>query len=1381
MADRGSEIISKARDFMRIKKLVSSIAALAMVSSTFAGLTLTAKADSVIYSQDYESVTDASTVMTSQNAQGNVSIGTDNTNYLQYVGNSSTNSRSSYSDFSVDLSDKSAYIAEFDAALATGNKDVSQFVLRSGAIPSANSGYISNNGFIFKLEGTANSTTWTVNDVSATTVTLTRDAWYHYKLYIDRNAGLVSITITDSSGTVAADKVIAPLSGDGSKITGLYWLNGRYSNSTKIDNIVIRDVEDDDVFGEKEEETLSEVAFTQGTSKITQPAEGTTVDYTYEVSATGNYGGDLSSGATFDWSWAGLDKEDGYVNITTDANKCTVSVRNGVSNYYVPLQCTVTYGDTVLTTSYPFAIIGANSSNSSQIIPETGYPTDMNDYGDSLVGYYGTSNELTSKDVILNNWSIYGSNTSRTMQLVQDEDGTKSIGFFTNGGGGSTVANYQWSAQTSQYIMRFTAKVADGTTFGVYSNTPNNTNAVSEYAFTCSSGSLTAGTETISGVDSGKWYEFIVSVDPSVGTYTVTVNDTDGNEIGTTSEVATNTATMKYFCISGAFPVYLQSLYAYKPSLSTISVNSSADVVKVPDDGEEASTVDLSAALADNDGLKITGAVEWSLADEYANVEIASTGAQTAVLTVNPGASGEITVVATKDGKQAEKTIQLTTSSNVVAFTKSTSSITIPFTGEDTVVNEFAAETRDGSGAVIDGGSITYSLLAKDGVTETTVKGVTFENGVLSVEAGASPAVVYVKATNEDGLSTKVKVNIHGLSFAFGSQEPAEGYTQVSDTLYTEKLGYGFSDISAITVNDSNVTGTSDYRFKATVPNGNYIVTVDTTSATMTSEVVETVAATTGISKSGSSFNVAVCDGVLDLTFLADSQLSTLSISQAAAKSPLDKPKVYAIGDSTTSNSGAISGDSLGRSYCSWANSVANQTTALPDCFSGFSNNGMAGRDSVSFYNQARVETVLLNVNPGDYVTINMGINSKETNEGTSFYTLIKDYYVQGVIQRGATPIILTSTPDGPGYSNSVGTYDATTGKFSVAGSDRARNPVLRQIAQELNLNVIEVGQFGEDYFNSLTMDDVAEMNAKYGTSFESVYDMVHYWQPDHNHYIEPLASVIAEYILGEVAKIATGETPAPTATYTVTFSADNTILTTVSVKDGETVTDIPSVPEKAGYTGKWMLNGEEFTAETVINSNVTVTAEYTEIPATTYTVTFSADNASVKVDGEVVTEKTVASGSELSFTVEPADGYSIEYVSSGATNSTVDDVRLVEADENGVYTIRVYDNMSVSVSTVANNVEPIEVENFTAENGAASAQITNNQSGDVTVAIMVAVYDTYGKLISVKMGTETIEANGTKTISASNTDEGATVKAFLWNTTNNNTPLANVITSVSE
>ncbi|MGM9937106.1 MAG: hypothetical protein ACI38A_07155, partial [Candidatus Ornithomonoglobus sp.] len=303
--------------------------------------------------------------------------------------------------------------------------------------------------------------------------------------------------------------------------------------------------------------------------------------------------------------------------------------------------------------------------------------------------------------------------------------------------------------------------------------------------------------------------------------------------------------------------------------------------------------------------------------------------------------------------------------------------------------------------------------------------------------------------------------------------------------------------------------GTAAYTFKAKVPNGNYNVTVNTTAASMTSEVVESVSATTGISKSGSTFNVAVCDGVLDLTFPAASTVTTLAISQAAAKSPLTKPKVYVIGDSTTNNTA--------NGACSWGNCVSNGYVAIPDCFSGFSNNGMAGRDSVSFYNEGRVETVLLNVCPGDYVTVNMGINSKETGEAAAYYTLMKYYYVEGIIQRGGIPVIVTATPIG--FSDKSYPYDAENG-FTTSRGDGARNDVLRQIASEENLDCIELGQRGEDWMNTLTPNDVNAYNAEHGTSFTTVLEMVQSWYLDHNHYTAYLGTKIGEYLLGELEKI---------------------------------------------------------------------------------------------------------------------------------------------------------------------------------------------------------------------------------------------------------------------
>ena len=77
---------------------------------------------------------------------------------------------------------------------------------------------------------------------------------------------------------------------------------------------------------------------------------------------------------------------------------------------------------------------------------------------------------------------------------------------------------------------------------------------------------------------------------------------------------------------------------------------------------------------------------------------------------------------------------------------------------------------------------------------------------------------------------------------------------------------------------------------------------------------------------------------------------------------------------------------------------------------------------------------------------------------------------------------------------------------------------------------------------------------------------------------------------------------------YTVTFKADNTVVKTMTVKDGYTLkaSDYPTVPAKSGYTGEWV----KYT--TAIHSNVTVQAKYTAV-VTKYTVFFKADGFTVK------------------------------------------------------------------------------------------------------------------------------------------------------------------------
>ena len=363
------------------------------------------------------------------------------------------------------------------------------------------------------------------------------------------------------------------------------------------------------------------------------------------------------------------------------------------------------------------------------------------------------------------------------------------------------------------------------------------------------------------------------------------------------------------------------------------------------------------------------------------------------------------------------------------------------------------------------------------------------------------------------------------LTFVFGTK--AKGGTVVTNQVYSDKTGYGFAENNAKPAAFAVGSDEASIQFKVKVDNGNYNVTVSTEATKIFSEKAEGISPQTQnarIPKTGDSFQVAVCDGILDLTFEEPANVKRIAITPIAPKAKNAKPAIYAIGDSTTKN-GA-------NGAASWGNCVENKWVKLPDTFSAFYNHGMAGRDSIQFYNQARVEAVLLAIAPGDYVTINMGINSRGDGEMESYPVLVGQYFVEAVLQRGGIPVIVTRTPDGPvrdsGDGTWTGDFDPATDKFTNNGGDGARNDVLRKIAADKGLNVIEIGQICEDIFNTYDDAYVAEYNSSHKTKFNTPLEMVQSWYIDHNHYYAELGNIIGKNILERLDDIANGKAAAP-------------------------------------------------------------------------------------------------------------------------------------------------------------------------------------------------------------------------------------------------------------
>ena len=418
---------------------------------------------------------------------------------------------------------------------------------------------------------------------------------------------------------------------------------------------------------------------------------------------------------------------------------------------------------------------------------------------------------------------------------------------------------------------------------------------------------------------------------------------------------------------------------------------------------------------------------------------------------------------------------------------------------------------------------------------------------------------------NEDGVTVG-----ENITYLFGSaQTEADGVTVVkTDSAYNDETGYGF-DFTTFsggtgTVNANNVSCDKSFQFEMKVENGNYNVTVVTSATTVLSEQLPasftykkdanggtatyTSPNITGVehtvtANKETTFQVAVCDGVMNLRFCIGSanSVSVSSISyQQFEYNKRDKPYLIAIGDSTTYNYTA-------GTMCSWGPAISRKLVTLPSEIGGFINCAMGGADAITIYNGGNhkgtpfgVYEALLAVHPGDYVTVNIGINNGATykldgievsksDSREAQIPVFENYLVEGVKQRGGIPVIVTITPRG---DNSLIYTVATTASenTNAGGKSYAKgvtipagswhnsrhsdtyNKNLLTIAANYDLNVIALGAYGEQYLtdNKITdlLDDVYFHDGGGAAP---------------NHYAEGFGKLFANYVTKSIVEIMNG------------------------------------------------------------------------------------------------------------------------------------------------------------------------------------------------------------------------------------------------------------------
>lgn len=823
-----------------------------------------------------------------------------------------------------------------------------------------------------------------------------------------------------------------------------------------------------------------------------------------------------------------------FAEHTNTATEVLFMLRQCDFNFYGKLNATVTYNGETIEASMYVAATGDKSMADNQILPEAGYPSDFDEYPDSLVGYTTLKDTYGGNDIMVGGWGMSGSDSGDAVIMKEENNKFLRINcptsskshMFTNsidtpqkqiifeqnirfnGNGCITLTSKQpyWTDKegyTTPVTLEF-----DGTTIKL-------------------NGIAIKNNDIDVTVNKGKWYKIVLSADKTTESCFVKVYDLNGQFVGETDSIAwTENSEPTYYSIGFANKqtgtVDFDAYRAYYPAadISTYTLNISQETLSIPNKD----TATLSASVKSKEGYNITGAAEWSiLEDDMQDIIITPdvVDSHKATITLGEGASaGEATVQVNIGGYTKTIKLNITDSAESIKFTSSQGSLAIPLDEKSVNTAKYSAAVINGDGMDLNR-NVSLGIYDRNNVNKYTLpEGISFDasKGIVSVTSAAVPCVFTVRATGEssDGktLSRSVKVTVHGLSFDFGSGEDesvTEGYTDVNpSTTYTEQRGYGIegSVKSEGTPSIDNATSdylSGDFTFKAKVTKGKLYKVKVAFSGDLVSEYVsealsghERTLEAEGTTHTGYTvktaeiteqiYDIPVVDDVLDLKFTG-AKVAYITIEKVE-KTAAEKPNIWSVGDSTIGNNGSYAYN-LARDQANYP-----ELTALAD----YHNNGKGSRNLKTYYTQGWLDNILINIRPGDIVTIgNMGTNPGGMS-GTQFKAPL-DYYVDACLAMGAKVILTSYTPHGcvEGYEY---VYDKTTHTFHGCREDAYDSLGIRVIYEERKdnpdiLGFIDIGLNADNAFNEYVADYAKNGYTDENAAAQAIIDCF----GDHNHY----------------------------------------------------------------------------------------------------------------------------------------------------------------------------------------------------------------------------------------------------------------------------------------
>lgn len=823
-----------------------------------------------------------------------------------------------------------------------------------------------------------------------------------------------------------------------------------------------------------------------------------------------------------------------FAEHTNTATEVLFMLRQCDFNFYGKLNATVTYNGETIEASMYVAATGDKSMADNQILPEAGYPSDFDEYPDSLVGYTTLKDTYGGNDIMVGGWGMSGSDSGDAVIMKEENNKFLRINcptsskshMFTNsintpqkqiifeqnirfnGNGCITLTSKQpyWTGKegyTTPVTLEF-----DGTTIKL-------------------NGIAIKNNDIDVTVNKGKWYKIVLSADKTTESCFVKVYDLNGQFVGETDSIAwTENSEPTYYSIGFANKqtgtVDFDAYRAYYPAadISTYTLNISQETLSIPNKD----TATLSASVKSKEGYNITGAAEWSiLEDDMQDIIITPdvVDSHKATITLGEGASaGEATVQVNIGGYTKTIKLNITDSAESIKFTSSQGSLAIPLDEKSVNTAKYSAAVINGDGMDLNR-NVSLGIYDKNNVNKYNLPdGISFDAsaGTISVTSAAVPCVFTVRATGEssDGkiLSRSVKVTVHGLSFDFGSgadESVTEGYTDINPlTTYTVSRGYGIEGSVKAEGTPSIDNAESDYlsgdfTFKAKVTKGKHYRVKIAFSGDLVSEYVsealsghERTLAAEGTTHTGYTvkteeiteqvYDIPVVDDVMDLKF-SGARVAYISIEKVE-KTAAEKPNIWSVGDSTIGNSGSYAYN-LARDQANYP-----EFTALAD----YHNNGKGSRNLKTYYTQGWLDNILINIRPGDIVTIgNMGTNPGGMS-GTQFKAPL-DYYVDACLAMGAKVILTSYTPHGcvEGYEY---VYDKTTHTFHGCREDAYDSLGIRVIYEERKddpdiLGFIDIGLNADNAFNEYVADYAKNGYENEDAAAKAIMDCF----GDHNHY----------------------------------------------------------------------------------------------------------------------------------------------------------------------------------------------------------------------------------------------------------------------------------------